>query len=78
VVALDVMGCRLVQLFHQVKPEMRFCKISKVTSLLYFGLDVFCQFEVRVPEFGAVFRVQCTLCSPQLLGGMGCASKSGL
>jgi hypothetical protein len=24
-------------------------------SLLYFGLDVFCQFEVRVPDFDAVF-----------------------
>jgi hypothetical protein len=28
---------------------------------LYFGLDVFCQFEARVPEFDAVFSVQCPL-----------------
>jgi hypothetical protein len=29
--------------------------------LLYFVLDVFCQFEARVPEFYAVFSVQSTL-----------------
>ncbi len=40
---------------------MRYCEISKDMSSLYFGLDVFCQFEARVPEFDAVFCVQCTL-----------------
>jgi hypothetical protein len=36
-------------------------------SSLYFGLDVFCQFEARVSEYEAVFIVvECTLYSPQL------------
>jgi hypothetical protein len=30
---------------------MRYCEISKETSLLYLGLVVFCQFEARDPEF---------------------------
>jgi hypothetical protein len=50
-------------------PEMSYCKISKEMLLLYFGLDVFCQIAARVPEFYAVFIVQCILNSPQLLGG---------
>ncbi len=33
-----------------VRDEVRYCEISKEMSL-YFGLDVFCQFESRVPEF---------------------------
>jgi hypothetical protein len=44
----------------------------KEMLLLYFELDVFCLFETRVPEFDAVFSVQCTvytvLYSPQLWG----------
>ncbi len=42
--------------------EMRYCEISKEMSLLYFGLDVFCQFEARVPEFDqrSVCSVYCT------------------
>jgi hypothetical protein len=27
-------------------------------SSLYFGLDVFCQFEARIPELNEVFSVQ--------------------
>ncbi len=50
---------------------MRYCKISKENSPLYFGFDVFCQFKARVPEFDAMSSVQCTLSSPQLLG-VGC------
>ncbi len=30
-------------------------------DVIAFGLDVFYQFEARVPEFDAVFNVQCTL-----------------
>jgi hypothetical protein len=37
---------------------------------LYFGLDVFCQFEARVQEFDTVFGVQCILSSPQQRGGV--------
>ncbi len=48
-------------------PEMKYCEISQEMSSLSFGLNVFCQFESRVPEFDAVFSVQCTLYSPQLL-----------
>ncbi len=33
------------------KEEMRHYEISKEMSSLYFGLDVFCLFETRVPEF---------------------------
>jgi hypothetical protein len=40
---------------------MRYCEISKEMSSLHFGLDVFCQFEARVPEFDAVYSVHCTL-----------------
>jgi hypothetical protein len=35
-------------------------RCSKEMSSLYFGLDVFCQFEARVPEFDAVFSVHYT------------------
>ncbi len=35
--------------------------------LMYFGLDVFCQFEARVLEFDAVLSVQIT----DTLGGGG-------
>ncbi len=48
---------------------MRYSEISKEMSSLYFGLDAFCQLEARVPEFEAVFSIQRTLYSPQLLGG---------
>jgi hypothetical protein len=41
------------------------CEISEEISLLYFGLDAFCQFEARVPIFDAVFSVQCTVYSVQ-------------
>jgi hypothetical protein len=50
---------------------------------LYFGLDVFCQFEARVTEFDAVFSVsaytvRCILYSQQLqYGGGGAVSNSG-
>jgi hypothetical protein len=37
---------------------MRYCQRSEKMSSLYFGLDVFCQFEARVPEFDAVFSVK--------------------
>ncbi len=37
--------------------EMRYCEIGKEMSSLYFGRDVFGQFEARVPEFDAVFSV---------------------
>jgi hypothetical protein len=43
-------------------------------SSLYFGFNVFCQSEVGVPEFDAVFSI---LYSPQLLGGKGYVSNSG-
>jgi hypothetical protein len=39
-------------------------------------LNVSRQFGAGVPEFDAVFSVQCTLYSPQLLGGRGCVSNS--
>jgi hypothetical protein len=39
------------------------------------GLDVFCQFEARAPEFDAVFSVECTLYSLQLLWDRGCVSN---
>jgi hypothetical protein len=51
-------------------PEMRYCEISKEMSSLYCGLDVFCQFEARAPEFEAVYSVQCTL-----YGGEGLCVK---
>jgi hypothetical protein len=56
---------------------MSYCKMSKAMSSWYFGLDVFCPFEARVPEYYAVVSVQCTLYSPQLLGGRGCVSNPG-
>jgi hypothetical protein len=42
--------------------KMRYCEMSKEMSSLYFGLDVFYQFEARVPEFDycSVFSVHCT------------------
>jgi hypothetical protein len=48
-------------------------------SSLYFGLDLFCQFAARVPEFDVVFSVECTrtVYSPQLAGDRGCVSNSG-
>jgi hypothetical protein len=33
-----------------IVPEMRYCEISKEMSSLYFGLDVFGQLEVEVPD----------------------------
>ncbi len=54
--------------------EMRYCEIGKEMSSLYFGLDVFGQFEARVPEFDAVFSVQCTLHRGE---GRSCVSNSG-
>jgi hypothetical protein len=53
------------------QPEMRYCEICKNMSLLYFGFDLLCQFEARVPEFDAELSVQCALYSPQLFGGGG-------
>jgi hypothetical protein len=49
---------------------MRYCEISKKMLSVYFGLNIFCQFEARVPEFDAVFSVHCTGG-----GGMGCMSN---
>ncbi len=37
-----------------------YSSISKETLPLYFGLDVFCQFEAKVPEFDTVFSVHCS------------------
>ncbi len=59
------------------KPSYFFAKIiyyynSKELSSLYFGLDVFCQFEPRVSELGAVYT--CTAV-PVFLG-RGCVSNS--
>ncbi len=51
-----------------------YCYISK--EMLYFGLDIFCYFEAKVPEFAAVCSVQCTLYIPQLLGGRLCVTNS--
>ncbi len=61
-------GGEVVYLTQESSPEMRYCEISKAMSSLYFGLDVFCQCEARVPEFDAVFRVQCKLYT----GGVAC------
>ncbi len=47
--------------------ERSYCEISKEMSLVYFVLDVFCQFEARVPEFYAVFSVQSTLYRSSML-----------
>ncbi len=49
---------------------MRYSGISKVMSSLYFGLNVFCQFEARDSEFDAVFTVQCTLYMGKGGGGL--------
>jgi hypothetical protein len=46
-----------------VKPDMRYCEISKEMSL-YFGLTVFCLFEAEITEFDTQplpSPVQCTL-----------------
>jgi hypothetical protein len=43
------------------RSEMRYREINKEMSSLYFGLDVFCQFDAKVPELDAVFSVECTL-----------------
>jgi hypothetical protein len=53
-----------------VHAEMRFCEINKEMSWLYFGLDMFCQFKARVPEFDTVFSVQHTLYGGG--GGVAC------
>ncbi len=58
------------------RPEMRYCKISKEMSSLYFGLDVFGQFKARPQNFYAVFSVESTLYSPQMSGKRGCVSSS--
>jgi hypothetical protein len=52
---------------------MRYREISKEMSSLYFGLDVFCQFESKVPEFDAVLGVLYTLQSTTDEGGGGVA-----
>jgi hypothetical protein len=46
---------------------MRYCEISTDMSPLYLELDVFCQFEARVPEFDAV---QCTVHTVRGGGGV--------
>ncbi len=38
--------------------EVFLCRSAKRWPSMNFGLDVFCQFEARVPEFDAVFSVQ--------------------
>jgi hypothetical protein len=43
---------------------------------LYFWLDVFCPFEARVPDVGAVFSVQCTVYTFTAVGRRGCLSNS--
>ncbi len=59
-------GCQLVGIRDEVLWD------RKEMSSLYFGLDIFCQFEARVPEYDAVLSVQCTL-----YGGAGrCVSNS--
>jgi hypothetical protein len=50
--------------------EMRYAVINKETSLLYFRLDVFYQFEARVPKFDTVLSVVCTLQGER--GGVAC------
>jgi hypothetical protein len=40
---------------------MRYYEVSNEMSALYFGLDLFCQFDAGAPEFDAVFSVQYTL-----------------
>ncbi len=40
-------------------------------SLLYFGLDMFCQFEARVPELDAGFSIQYAMYTVQSTGGGG-------
>jgi hypothetical protein len=57
-----------------IHTETRCSKISKEMSLLYFGLDVFCQFEARIPEFDGEFSVQY---SDTLYRGEGCVSNCG-
>ncbi len=43
---------------------------------MHFGLDVFCRFEVGVPEFDAVLSVQCILYRSTAVRGRGCMSNS--
>jgi hypothetical protein len=62
-------------LFAKKKIKYLLCEISKEMSSLYSGQDVFCQFEARVPEFKAVFSVQCILYRGG--EGGGCVSNSG-
>jgi hypothetical protein len=53
----------------------------RAVVVVYFGLDVFCQFEARVLEFDAVFSIECTYTvytySPELSRGRGCILNSG-
>ncbi len=42
---------------------MRYCEIRKEMSSLYFALDIFFQFEAKVPEYDAMYTVHCTLCT---------------
>jgi hypothetical protein len=49
------------------------CDQQRDVVIVFWGTD---GFEARVPEFYAVFSVECTLYSPQLLGGRGCMSNS--
>jgi hypothetical protein len=42
-------------------------------SSLYFGLDEFYQLEVSVPEYDAVFSVECTLYVQSTAVGRGVA-----
>jgi hypothetical protein len=66
--------CEICLVYYQ---SLGYCWISKQMSSLYFGLDVFSQSEASVPEFETVCSVECTLYSPQLLGGRGCLLNSG-
>jgi hypothetical protein len=59
----------------RIHPDMRPCEISTDMSSLYFGLDVFCQFECRVPEYHAVISALYTVQSTTVRG-RGCMSNS--
>jgi hypothetical protein len=37
----------------KTRNDIQYCKISKEILSRSFGLDVFCQFEARIPEFEA-------------------------
>jgi hypothetical protein len=54
---LKLFCCGLCLPVSDEVPEMKYCEMS----LLYFELDIFCQFEAGVPEFDAAFSVQCTI-----------------